>query len=154
MFKNILVPSDGSSISTTAARAGVQFAKECGAEVTAIYVAPNYTYPFYAETLPPDYQTEGQYKASMLEAAKTYLGEIKKACSATGVKYSENIVFSDKTAQQIAGTAKEKGCDLIFIGSHGRSGWSQLLLGSVTSKVLSTCDLPVLVYRLTEESKR
>jgi nucleotide-binding universal stress UspA family protein len=154
MYKKILVPTDGSPIATAAARAGVQFAKECGAEVTGIYVAPNYSYPIYAETLPPDYQTEQQYKESMLKAAEMYLGEIKKACSATGVKYSEHIVFSDKTAQQIVDTAKEKGCDLIFIGSHGRGGWGQLLLGSVTSKVLSTCDIPVLVYRLTKEPMR
>jgi nucleotide-binding universal stress UspA family protein len=154
MYKKILVPTDGSSIATAAARVGVQLAKECGAEVIGIYVAPNYAYPIYAESIPADYQTEQQYKASMLKAAEAYLGEIRKACSATGVKYSESIAFSDKTAQQIVDTAKAKGCDLIFIGSHGRSGWGQLLLGSVTSKVLSTCDIPVLVYRLTKEPVR
>jgi nucleotide-binding universal stress UspA family protein len=151
MYKKILIPTDGSSISTAAARAGVQFAKECGAEVIGTYVAPNYAYPIYADSIPPDYQTEQQYKASMLKAAEMYLGEVRKACSAAGVKYTENIAFSDKAAQQIVDTATEKGCDLIFIGSHGRSGWGQLLLGSVTSKVLSMCDVPALVYRLTKE---
>ncbi|MFC6520254.1 universal stress protein [Undibacterium arcticum] len=37
------------------------------------------------------------------------------------------------------------------MGSHGRSGWGQLLLGSVTAKVLSACHIPVLVYRLQAE---
>jgi nucleotide-binding universal stress UspA family protein len=154
MYNKFLVPTDGSSISTAAARVGVQFAKECGADVTGIYVVPNYVYPIYAESVLPDYRTEHEYKAAMLKAAEIYLGEIKKACSATGVKYSESIGFSDYTAQQIVDIAKEKGCDLIFIGSHGRSGWGQLLLGSVTSKVLSMCDIPVLVYRLTKEPMR
>ena len=48
-------------------------------------------------------------------------------------------------------TAREEGCDLIFIGSHGRSGWGQLLLGSVTNKVLSHSKIPVLVHRLLKE---
>ncbi len=47
----------------------------------------------------------------------------------------------------IVATASEKGCDLIAIASHGRSGLSAMLLGSVTQKVLAHTDLPVLVYR-------
>ena len=45
----------------------------------------------------------------------------------------------------------QEGCDLIFMGSHGRSGWGQLLLGSVTNKVLSHTTKPVLVHRLISE---
>jgi nucleotide-binding universal stress UspA family protein len=47
--------------------------------------------------------------------------------------------------------AEERGCDLIFMGSHGRSGWGQILLGSVTNKVLSHTTKPVLVHRLIDE---
>jgi len=43
------------------------------------------------------------------------------------------------------------GCDMIFIGSHGRSGLSRVLLGSVTSKVLALTHTPVLVYRVKDE---
>jgi nucleotide-binding universal stress UspA family protein len=49
--------------------------------------------------------------------------------------------------------AADAGCDLIFIGSHGRSGLSRLLLGSVTAKVLSLASTAVLVYRVKEEKK-
>ena len=45
-------------------------------------------------------------------------------------------------------------CDLIFIGSHGRSGFSRLLLGSVTTKVLALTHSPVLVYRVKDEPKK
>jgi nucleotide-binding universal stress UspA family protein len=47
--------------------------------------------------------------------------------------------------------AEAQQCDLIFMGSHGRSGWGQLLLGSVTNKVLSHTTRPVLVHRLIKE---
>lgn len=154
MYKKILVPTDGSSIATAAARAGVEFARQSRAEVVGIFVAPDYQYPIYTEMLPPDYQTEEEYKASMRKAGGGYLGEIRKAADAGKVKFSQTIAFSDRTAQQIVDTAQRNGCDLIFIGSHGRSGWGQLLLGSVTSKVLSACEIPVLVYRLTKKPAR
>jgi len=51
----------------------------------------------------------------------------------------------------IVQVAEEDGCDLIFIGSHGRSGLSRLLLGSVTAKVLSLATTAVLVYRVKED---
>jgi nucleotide-binding universal stress UspA family protein len=44
-------------------------------------------------------------------------------------------------------TAKEKGCDLIFMASHGRRGMSGIVLGSETQKVLTHCTIPVLVTR-------
>ena len=55
----------------------------------------------------------------------------------------------DKTAAEQA--HKYLKADLIFIGSHGRSGLSRLLLGSVTAKVLSLAKTAVLVYRVKEE---
>jgi nucleotide-binding universal stress UspA family protein len=52
---------------------------------------------------------------------------------------------------KICEVAEKYGCDLIFMGSHGRSGWGHLLLGSVTNKVLSHTVKPVLVHRLIKE---
>jgi nucleotide-binding universal stress UspA family protein len=59
--------------------------------------------------------------------------------------------FSDSAALKIVDVAEQQQCDLIFMGSHGRSGWGQLLLGSVTNKVLSHTSKPVLVHRLIRE---
>jgi nucleotide-binding universal stress UspA family protein len=49
--------------------------------------------------------------------------------------------------QAIIEAATERGCDLIFMASHGRHGISALLLGSETGKVLTHSKIPVLVYR-------
>jgi Universal stress protein family len=51
------------------------------------------------------------------------------------------------TAIVEAASSPEEPCDLIFIGSHGRNLFSQMVLGSVTTKVQAMCEIPVLVYR-------
>jgi nucleotide-binding universal stress UspA family protein len=50
-------------------------------------------------------------------------------------------------AEAIVATADSQGCDLIFMGSHGRRGLSRLMAGSVTQKVLTDAHVPVLVMR-------
>ena len=151
MYKRILIPTDGSALSTAAAQEGVAFAQRLGAEIAGIHVAPEYQYPIYAEVIPPDMPTLDSHNAEMQRVGKTYLGEIEKAASAAGVKFSGTTVISDRTAQEIVAAAEQQECDLIFMGSHGRSGWQRLLLGSVTSKVLALSHIPVLVYRTKEE---
>ena len=152
MYKKILIPTDGSALSNAAAHAGVTFARQLGAEVVGIHVAPEYQYPIYAEVIPPDYPTLEGHNAEMRKAGEIYLGEIEKAATAAGVKFSGKTVISDRTAQEIVAAVDEQHCDLIFIGSHGRSGWQRLLLGSVTSKVLATSQIPVLVYGIKQDA--
>lgn len=151
MFKKILIPTDGSPISAAAAHAGVAFAAKIGAEIVGIFVAPEYQYPIYVEMIPPNFPTEEEHKESMRKAGEIYLGEIRKAADDAGLKFSGTTVFSDATAQEIVAAAGQTGCDLIFMGSHGRSGWRKLLLGSVTSKVLSLSATPVLVHPAAQE---
>jgi nucleotide-binding universal stress UspA family protein len=151
MYKKILIPTDGSPMSTAAAYAGVAFARQLAAEIVGVFVAPEFQYPIYLEMIPPNYPTEEEFKVSMRKAGEDYLAEIQKAAADASLKFSSVIVFSDATTKQIVATAEEKHCDLIFMGSHGRSGWGQVLLGSVTSKVLATCQIPVLVYRSKQQ---
>jgi nucleotide-binding universal stress UspA family protein len=151
MYQKILIPTDGSPMSTAAAQAGVAFAKKIGAQVVGLFVAPEYQYPIYVDMIPPNFPTEEEHKDSLRKAGDNYLGEIRKSAEEAGLAFSGSTVFSDATAKEIIKAAEQNGCDLIFMGSHGRSGWGQLLLGSVTTKVLSTCKTPVLVYRTQEQ---
>ncbi|WP_025917336.1 universal stress protein [Herminiimonas sp. CN] len=152
MYQKILIPTDGSEFSNIAAQAGVEFARQLNAEVFGIYVAPEYQYPIYVEIIPPSYPSEEDYKESMRKAGEMYLQTIQKAAEAAGLKFTGIIEFADTPAKNIAHAAKANHCDLIFMGSHGRGGWGQLILGSVTSKVLSLCKIPVLVYRVEKAS--
>ena len=151
MYQKILITTDGSSVSQHTACAGVKFARQMGAEVLALFVAPDYQYPVYVEIVPPAYPSEEEYVQQMKRLGEEYMGSIMRAAEGCGLKHACMTAFSDAAALKIVDVAEQQHCDLIFMGSHGRSGWGQLLLGSVTNKVLSHTSKPVLVHRLIRE---
>lgn len=148
MYKKILITTDGSALSRTVALAGVALAAQLRAEVLALYVAENFQYPIDTDFLPVDYPNETQYRESMRMMGDTHLAPILQAAQAAGLPAQGITAFDDTPAKQIVQCAQENSCDLIYMGSHGRGGWGQLLLGSVTNAVLSNCKIPVLVDRL------
>ena len=79
---------------------------------------------------------------------------LKGVCDSGGVARFRHHWISVGQIGKATRLFRSEGCrDLIFIGSHGRSGLSRLLLGSVTAKVLSLASTAVLVYRVKEEKK-
>lgn len=153
MYTRILVPTDGSPLSDMAAFSSVDFAAMCDAEIVGLYVAPEYQYPVSVEIIPPTYPSEEEYREATRKTGDGYLTGLCTAAAEAGLKARGITEYSNKPAQKIVEVAREQNCDLIYIGSHGRSGIEQLLLGSVTSKVLSLCDIPVLVYRRKKEKR-
>ena len=151
MYKKILIPTDGSELSAAAAQAGVEFARQCAADVVGVFIAPEYQYPVSVEIIPPNYPSEEEYQASMRKHGDAYLAQVGTEAEAAKLPYRGIVAFANKTAQKLIKVAEDNDCDLIFIGSHGRGGLEQLLLGSVTSKVLSLCEIPVLVYRMKKK---
>ncbi len=151
MYRKILITTDGSAVSCYTAKAGVQFAQQMGAQVLVLYVAPAYQYPVYVEIVPPAYPSEDEYIANMKRTGEEHLRPILLEAARCNVPHAGLTGFADSTASKICDVAEQHECDLIFMGSHGRSGWGQLLLGSVTNKVLSHTLKPVLVHRLIKE---
>ena len=151
MYRKILITTDGSAVSSKTACAGVAFAEQMGAEVLALFVAPEYQYPIYVEIIPPSYPSEEEYRAAMRRAGQEHVQDIQDSAARRGVHFEAMTLFAESAALTIVEVAAKHGCDLIFMGSHGRSGWGQLLLGSVTNKVLSHSRIPVLVHRLIKE---
>lgn len=151
MYQKILITTDGSAVSRHTACAGVEFARQMGANVLVLYVAPTYQYPIYVEIVAPSYPSEEDYLAQMQRLGAEHTGAIVHAATAAGLQSEAMTVFSDSPALKIVDVAQQQKCDLIFMGSHGRSGWGHLLLGSVTNKVLSHTSKPVLVHRLIGE---
>ena len=147
MFKHILIPTDGSKLSADAALAGVRLAKALGARVTALFAAPPATPIVYKAMLPVGYVTPQEHRKMTAKAAESYLGAIEKAARTAGVRCEALTVRSDFPADTIVAVAGKRGCDLIFMASHGRRGLRGALLGSETQKVLAEGKLPVLVYR-------
>ncbi len=147
MFKHILVPTDGSELSSDTVRRAVTFAKEAGARITFFFAKPDYPMAFYGEGALIDPTTPERF-AEMAEAqAQEILGAAEKQAQAAAVPCTLHSVVSDIPYEAIINAAASTGCDLIFMASHGRRGFSGLLLGSETQKVLTHSKVPVLVYR-------
>jgi nucleotide-binding universal stress UspA family protein len=78
--------------------------------------------------------------------AQRYLERIAKTMAAKGINVSTEVLLW-KPAEAIVGYAKQYGCDLIVMASHGRSGPSRWAYGSVADKVLRSSCIPVLIIR-------
>lgn len=147
MFKHILVPTDGSQLSQDTARRAISFAKETGARITAFYAKPEYPVTYYGEGALIDSTTPEQFAELAEQQAQEILGFVDRLCQEAGVSCSKLSLISDIPYEAIIDAATQGGCDLIFMASHGRRGFSGLLLGSETNKVLTHSKVPVLVYR-------
>jgi nucleotide-binding universal stress UspA family protein len=147
MYKNILIPTDGSPLSRAAVLAGVNLAKSMGAKVTGFFAAPPATPIVYKDLFPVRYMTTRKHAAAIKAATERYLGDINEAARKAGVPCKCVSVTSDFPADAILATAKKEKCDLIFMASHGRRGLAGVILGSETQKVLTQTKIPVLVHR-------
>jgi nucleotide-binding universal stress UspA family protein len=145
MYKHMLIPTDGSDLSWMAVRQGIALAKSLNAQVTALTVSPTFRTVTVDPVMVAD--TLEQYRKDSEAAAARYLGAANESAKVMGVTCEGLHVVSDYPYQAIIETAQSKGCDLIFMASHGRRGVAALLLGSETTKVLTHSKIPVLVYR-------
>ncbi|GHC43762.1 universal stress protein [Alcaligenes pakistanensis] len=151
MFKKILIPTDGSELSAQAANKGVTFARQIGAEVLALHVTQPFAATVGFDGMAAAYAiTDEDYDKTAKEQSQKYLQQILDRAETAGVKATGKSVSNFNVADGVVQVAEQEGCDLIFIGSHGRSGLSRLLLGSVTIKVLNMAKNTVLVYRVKE----
>ncbi len=147
MFKHILVPTDGSELSQETARRAVLFAKEAGARITAFFAKPEYPVTYYGEGALIDPTTPEKFAELADQQAEQNLAFVEKLCQESGVQCGKLALTSDVPYEAIIEASNKAGCDLIFMASHGRRGFSGLLLGSETNKVLTHSKIPVLVYR-------
>lgn len=146
MFKHILIPTDGSKLSEAALRAGIELAKEQGAQVTALYVMPDYAAMIYgAEALMAYNATE--FEKSAQKDADKVLQIAADIAKTEGVECRTVRVTNISVNQAIVQEAQDSKCDLICMASHGRRGIAGILLGSETQRVLVNSNVPVLVHR-------
>lgn len=147
MFRNILVPTDGSALSRKAVKGAVRLAKEQKAKLTAVYVSPPYTPKAGEGIAVVHFESPEAYAERANSIARRCLGYVQQAASAAGVRCVGIHASGDFPHQEIVRAADRSKCDLIYIASHGRRGIARLILGSETSKVLALSKVPVLVER-------
>ncbi len=141
MFSKILVPVDGSDNSHRALEAALLLSEKLGAKVTAIHVM---------EDIPVLHIQSEKLLRELLDAYKKESQLILSKCSDIATK--KGLSISTKLLQGSPGSTiidfceKEK-CDIIVMGSRGMGKFKELILGSVSSKVVHHSRCPVLVIR-------
>jgi nucleotide-binding universal stress UspA family protein len=135
MYKRILVAFDGSKYSNKAVREAIDMAKTSGAELF-IVSAVDVTEEFEAHA--PGLTDK------MIEKTRKLLDKITEKISVTEIKVDKEVHVGDPY-EIIVNAAKKKRADLIVMGSHGRTGITRLLMGSVAAKVIGHAPCSVLV---------
>jgi len=131
MFKNIMVPTDGSKFAERAADIAIEMAKKFDARVTAVHVIDDkLIYPF-----------EG-----LEEEGKTVLNQVQEKGRDNGVQVDEILIVGSPT-RDMEKIVEKADADIIVIGTHGKTGLEKLLMGSVAENTLKTVKVPVLIVK-------
>ncbi len=137
MFKKILVPLDGSALAEAIVPQVTELVRLHGAELVILRVA-------LAHGFPGVDPTEAQLQA--VRESEKYLEGVEKDLKARGLKVS-SVVRYGNAAEEILDHAAFAGIDLIAMSTHGRTGVSRWVLGSVAEKVLRASTTPLLLLR-------
>ena len=140
MFKHILIPTDGSAVARLAIENGLSLAKAVGAKVTGLSVILPSHEPHGVGTL-----MLGGHVVE--DAADEFLKEFIGIAKAVGVQFDSYTIKAESVHEAVINAIEMLSCDLICMGSHGRSYLGKILHGSELTSILSECKTPVLVYR-------
>ncbi len=143
-FKRILAPTDFSAYSDEGMKYALYLAGKFGAEVIVFHVLTTKEMEEREALPPPSGYVDEIYKETEREILERY----KKATAngGNGIKV-QSIVSSGVPFVEIIRKARDEDCDLIVMATHGRTGLSHVLVGSVAEKVVRMADCPVLTIR-------
>lgn len=140
-IKCILCPTDFSDCSSGALSIACSLARDYGARIIMLHVAPlpivGSAEIFPVAQLPPDLE---MYRSSIEEQVKSIPSPDPK------VSIERRVTLGDAVSD-ILDVAQESACDLIVLGTHGRTGFGRLLMGSVAEKIVRTATCPVLTVK-------
>jgi len=134
----IVVATDFSPNADKALKVAEGLARERGAELHVLHVYPLLAHAVASDILPDDPAFE--------ERLKQELSELLAGCVASlpGDLTIESALVQGTPAREIPAYAKKVGADLIVIGTHGRTGFQHMMLGSVAERTLRLSPVPVL----------
>ena len=141
VFTNILIALDGSEASQRALSRAVDETKMWNAQLHAIYVVETGLF----SSLPLDNTVEIMYRVLEKEGEKV-LEKAKKYGAAQGVTIITHIKQGHAGSEIVALASQEKS-DLIMVGSHGKSNTDRLLIGSVSTFVVTHSKVTTMVVR-------
>jgi nucleotide-binding universal stress UspA family protein/hemerythrin-like domain-containing protein len=143
MYRHLLVPLDDSPLSVETVNQAVALAKALDARITFFHAQADYgasSMGALERVMAP-----AAFNEQMSGAARALLAKAEVVARTAEVAHESFAVTSDRPHEAILGAAEARGCDLVFMASHGRRGIKGLVLGSETQKVLQHATIPVLV---------
>ncbi len=151
MFTQILVALDGSELAEKALPVAGNLAKSSGGTIHLIQAVsrqPEFEAAHGGEASPQLAELSQDLARRLIETRQTsgqeYLDRVAAELSNAGLKV-ETAIQEGAADEQIISYSREHGVDLIVISTHGCGGVKRLLLGSVTDRVIRSCQVPVLV---------
>jgi len=148
MYKRILIATDGSETATKAVTHGIALAKALSVPISVVTVTEAWSAFELARMARMGVQNPiAQYEDVATAAASNILDKAAQVAKSQGVTCELVHVRDQRPAEAIIATAKEKGCDLIIMASHGHRGIDRMLLGSQTNEVLTHSKVPALIVR-------
>lgn len=127
--KGILVATDGSRLGDAAAYSAVQLVGKCALPLTVVSVVPAGS--------GPDEQSE----------SRAAVERVQRAAAKEEIRIETLLEAGRRPDTVIIESAKRVGADMIVVGSHGRTGLSRLMMGSVSERVIGDANCPVLVVK-------
>jgi len=143
LFKNILVPVDLSTQSTRAFKVALDVAKKYNSKITILTCLElDASHHLYYEARPSSQQVKKQSKV-----VKKHFKKLESLAEKNNLSIKSKILTSGSAVNNIVAFAKSQKHDLVVIGSHGRTGFDKLLLGSVANGVSQKTKCPILIVR-------
>lgn len=145
MFKNLLVPVDGSELSERAMQASVSLARQLGAAITGFVAEPDMPLPNVG-TQPAAYARQRDAHETRTDThAHQVLTRFGELAREAGIPFNGRHLRTDRVDAAIVDLARELDCDMIVMVTHGRGAFGELLFGSHTKNVLANSQIPLLV---------
>ena len=145
MFKRILVPVDGSATSSKALTQALRLAKENGSKVRLVHSIDELVYV-------GAYDYSADLVKAVREAGAKVLADALAIAKAAGVEADTRLVDlpPQRLGASVAKEAESWDADLIVLGTHGRRGFSRVMLGSGAEQIIREAKVPVLTVRSDE----
>ena len=143
MFQNILVPFDLSTQSTRAFKVALDIAKNYNSKMTLLTCLEGdaWQHKFY------DSRADAELLKKQKKVTEKYLEKLESLADKNKVTVKSQIIKSKSVVNDIVAFAKSRKHDLIVIGSHGRTGFDKVLLGSVANGVSQKTSCPILIVK-------
>lgn len=145
-FGKIVVAFDGSTDSAKAVRLAASLASKYGSSITLVHVYPSPAIGFSAASgMPiPDY---GDLEDAAKSSGKSILSKGLQQAEGLGVRARGELIEAPSVVEALVNFSVAEKADLIVVGTRGMTGFKQLILGSVSSGLVSHAKCPVLVAR-------